>query len=292
MKRILLTLAAMAAVMNLSARNQSKLEPWQDPNVYEENRLPMRASFIPDQQQTVSLGGVWKFMWNDNPEVRLRGFEAVGFDDSGWDTMPVPGLWEMNGYGDPLYVNIGYAWRGHYGNNPPYPPIEKNHVGQYRRTFDIPASWTGSQICLMIGSATSNVRVWINGQPVGYSEDSKLEARFDITDFVKAGSNTIALEIFRWCDGTYLEDQDFWRLSGIARGVWVYSRPKERLEDLNITAGMDGKFIIGTITTKGIKKLKYSIKDADGKEQIRSGVYVLPVIHAGLSDTQQRQTAP
>ncbi|MBQ1167604.1 MAG: beta-galactosidase, partial [Bacteroidales bacterium] len=232
------------------------MEPWQDSNVFEENRLPMRATFVPDQQRTLSLNGIWNFKWNENPDVRTRGFEAVGYDDSEWDTMPVPGLWELNGFGEPLYVNIGYAWRGHYKNNPPYPPTEKNHVGQYRRTFDIPADWIGSQICLCIGSATSNVRVWVNGRKVGYSEDSKLEARFDLTPYVKAGSNTIALEIFRWCDGTYLEDQDFWRFSGIARGVYVYSRPKERLEDLNITAGMDGKYIIGTITTKGIKRLE------------------------------------
>ncbi len=265
MKRLFISLAAVAVAILSTAANKTKMEPWQDPNVFEENRLPMRATFVPDQQRTLSLNGVWNFKWNENPDVRTRGFEAVGYDDSEWDTMPVPGLWELNGFGEPLYVNIGYAWRGHYKNNPPYPPTEKNHVGQYRRTFDIPTDWIGSQICLCIGSATSNVRVWVNGRKVGYSEDSKLEARFDLTPYVKAGSNTIALEIFRWCDGTYLEDQDFWRFSGIARGVYVYSRPKERLEDLNITAGMDGKYIIGTITTKGIKRLEYSIEDASGK---------------------------
>ncbi|MBP5506017.1 MAG: DUF4981 domain-containing protein [Bacteroidales bacterium] len=257
-------LAAVTTVVPVIAANKSKMEPWQDPNVVEENRMPMRATFVTDQQQTLSLNGIWSFNWNENPNVRIKGFEAVNYDDSEWDTMPVPGLWELNGFGEPLYVNIGYAWRGHYKNNPPYPPVEKNHVGQYRRTFEIAPEWIGRQICLCIGSATSNVRVWINGRMVGYSEDSKLEARFDITDYVKAGTNTIALEIFRWCDGTYIEDQDFWRFCGIARGVYVYARPKERLEDLNITAGMNGKFTIGAITTKGIKKLEYSIEDAAG----------------------------
>ena len=257
-------LAAMAAVMSLSARNQSKMEPWQDPNVFEENRLEMRASFEANPTEKVYLNGVWKFNWSESPAGRLKGFEAVGYDDSQWGTMPVPGLWELNGYGEPLYVNIGYAWRGHYKNNPPYPPVEKNHVGQYRRTFELPDSWLSKQVVLFIGSATSNVRVWVNGHAAGYSEDSKLEARFDISKFVKAGSNTIALEIFRWCDGSYLEDQDFWRLSGIARGVYVYARGTERLEDVNIRADMNGAFKLKALVTSGIKSVKYTIEDAGG----------------------------
>ena len=264
MKRILLTLAAMAAVMSLSARNQSKMEPWQDPNVFEENRLEMRASFEANPTEKVYLNGVWKFNWSESPAGRMKGFEAVGYDDSQWGTMPVPDLWELNGYGEPLYVNIGYAWRGHYKSNPPYPPVEKNHVGQYRRTFELPESWLSKQVVLFIGSATSNVRVWVNGHAAGYSEDSKLEARFDISKFVKAGSNTIALEIFRWCDGSYLEDQDFWRLSGIARGVYVYARGTERLEDVNIRADMNGAFKLKALVTSGIKSIKYTIEDAGG----------------------------
>ena len=184
--------------------------------------------------------------------------------------MPVPGMWELNGYGDPLYVNIGYAWRGHYKNNPPYPALEKNYVGQYRHIFNIDPSWIGKQICLCIGSATSNVRVWINGKMVGYSEDSKLEARFDITRYVVRGVNVIALEIFRWCDGTYLEDQDFWRFTGIARGVYLYTRERERIEDINILAGMDGDFTIKSEVTKGVKRLEYEILDKAGK-QVASG---------------------
>ena len=259
-------LAMMAAVTVMFAANNIKLEPWQDPNVFEENRMPMRASFNTSPAQVLYLNGIWKFNWNENPEVRTKGFEVVGYDDSGWGTMPVPGLWELNGYGQPLYVNIGYAWRGHYKSNPPYPPIEKNYVGQYRRTFEMPASWSGKQICLCISSATSNVRVWINGRPVGYSEDSKLEARFDVTKFVKAGTNTIALEIFRWCDGTYLEDQDFWRFCGIARqGVYLCARPREHVEDVNITADMHGNFNIKALVTGGIKKVRYEIRDKDGR---------------------------
>ena len=224
MRNLCLSLAFLAAFLPLAA--QTKMEPWQDPNVFEENRMPMRATFVTDQQQTLSLNGLWKFHFNPTIEGRLRGFEAVGYDDSAWDEIPVPGLWDLNGYCDPMYLNVGYPWRGHYENNPPYPATEHNYVGQYRRTFTIDKSWIGKQICLNIGSATSNVRVWVNGKMVGYSEDSKLEARFDLTKYVHAGENTIALEIFRWCDGTYLEDQDFWRFAGIARGVEC---PRDRL---------------------------------------------------------------
>jgi len=265
MRKIAIILAALAAVLPGKAQKKAKMEPWQDPNVFEENRMPMRATFTTDQQESLSLNGIWKFNWNETIEGRTKGFEAVGYDDSSWKTMPVPGMWELNGFGDPLYVNVGYAWRGHYENNPPYPPTERNYVGQYRRTFEVDPSWIGKQICLCIGSATSNVRVWVNGKMVGYSEDSKLEARFDITRFVVRGKNEIALEIFRWCDGTYLEDQDFWRFSGIARGVYAYTREKERIEDVNIAAGMDGNFTIKSEVTKGISKLEYQILDKNGK---------------------------
>ena len=265
MRKIAIILAALAAVLPGRAQKKTKMEPWQDPNVFEENRMPMRATFTTDQQETLSLNGIWKFNWNETIEGRTKGFEAVGYDDSSWKTMPVPGMWELNGFGDPLYVNVGYAWRGHYENNPPYPPTERNYVGQYRSTFEVDPSWIGKQICLCIGSATSNVRVWVNGKMVGYSEDSKLEARFDITRFVVRGKNEIALEIFRWCDGTYLEDQDFWRFSGIARGVYAYTREKERIEDVNIAACMDGNFTIKSEVTKGISKLEYQILDKNGK---------------------------
>ena len=266
MNRLILTILALAACTPAFSQKSSKMEPWQDPNVFEENRMPMRATFVTDQQKTLSLNGVWKFNWNETVEGRTKGFEAPGFDDSSWGSMPVPGMWELNGYGDPLYVNIGYAWRGHYENNPPFPPTERNYVGQYRRQFNVDASWIGKQICLFIGSATSNVRVWVNGKLVGYSEDSKLEARFDITKYVKPGENLLALEVFRWCDGTYLEDQDFWRFTGIARDVFVYTREKERIEDVNISAGMDGRFSVKTEVTKGIGYLEYKIFDKDGKE--------------------------
>ncbi|MFR7964591.1 MAG: sugar-binding domain-containing protein [Alistipes finegoldii] len=184
--------------------------------------------------------------------------------------MPVPGMWELNGYGDPLYVNIGYAWRGNFENNPPHVPDAENHVGSYRHTFEVPASWSGKDIFLSIGSATSNVYVWINGRFVGYSEDSKLAAEFDVTKFVKPGENLIALQMFRWSDGTYLEDQDFWRFSGIARGVTLTARDKAHLKDVRITPTLDADYRDAQLhveveTTPRVKSVGLTLLDAAGE---------------------------
>ena len=242
------------------------LPDWQNPAVVERNRLPMHASFTPAEQEKIDLSGDWKFYFNETIDGRLQGFEAVGYDDSSWGTIPVPGHWELNGYCDPMYLNIGYPWRGHVENNPPLTPTEHNYVGDYRTSFTVPAAWKGRQIVLCIGSATSNVRVWINGKEVGYSQDSKLEARFDISRYVKPGAdNLLALEIFRWCDGTWLEDQDFWRLSGIARGVWLFARGAQRLEDVHVRGGMDGSLDLMAEVTKGITTVAFAVTDASGK---------------------------
>jgi beta-galactosidase len=258
MKKIALLSAMILVFSGLQAK---KLEPWQDPNVFQENRLPMRATFTVDQEQRLSLNGVWKFHFSQSVASRLKGFEAVGYDDASWAEMPVPGLLELNGYGVPVYVNIGYAWKGLYENNPPFVPEDGNYVGQYRRVFEVPQDWKGKDIVLTIGSATSNVRVWVNGKPVGYSEDSKLEANFNVTKFVRPGANTIALEIFRWCDGTYLEDQDFWRFTGIARDVYLSARGKDRLEDINIVADMHGNLTAKATVTSRITGVRYTLLD-------------------------------
>ncbi len=231
----------------------SVLQPWQDASVNQLNRLEMTAT-LETSYPVQSLDGIWKFRWYDSPEGRETAFFGTGVDDTAWGTIPVPGMWELNGYGDPLYVNIGYAWRGHYENQPPLPPTEHNHVGQYRRRFTLDPSWKGRRIVLSIGSVTSCVRVWVNGKEVGYSEDSKLAATFDISRFVNYGDkeNLLALEVFRWCDGSYLEDQDFWRFCGISRQTFVTAQPRRRLDDLHITAGMDGSYTI----TPFLEKLK------------------------------------
>ena len=254
----------MAAVASGATKKQT-LPDWQNPQVVQRNRIPMASHFETDGLKLM-LNGVWNFNWNEDMNTRPTDFHTLAFDDSGWDTIPVPGMWELNGYGDPVYLNVGYAWRGHYANNPPFPADWHNYVGQYRRTFTLDEDWNGKDIFLHIGSATSNVRVWINGKEVGYSEDSKLEARFDITKFVKTGENLIALEIFRWCDGTYLEDQDFWRLSGISRDVYVYSREKKRIEDIKVLASASGKAELRADVSKGVTSVAFEILDPYGKQ--------------------------
>ena len=253
MKRFLLSLLALAAFVP----GAFAVEDWQNPDVNQRNRVPMHTSFATDSPR-LSLEGIWKFQWYESPGERSLDFFKPGVDDSGWGSMPVPGMWELNGYGDPLYVNIQYAWDGHYQNNPPIVPTEHNYVGQYRRSFDIPAEWAGSDIFLSVGSATSNLRLWVNGKEVGYSEDSKLEARFDITKYVKPGQPAlIAMEIFRWCDGTYLECQDFWRYAGIAREVFLTARPKARIDELHVSAAMDGSYRLDASLTKAAKGVKF-----------------------------------
>lgn len=254
----------MAAVASGATKKQT-LPDWQNPQVVQRNRIPMASHFETDGLKLM-LNGVWNFNWNEDMNARPTDFHTLTFDDSGWDTIPVPGMWELNGYGDPVYLNVGYAWRGHYANNPPYPADWHNYVGQYRRTFVLDENWNGKDIFLHIGSATSNVRVWVNGKEAGYSEDSKLEARFDITKFVKTGENLIALEIFRWCDGTYLEDQDFWRLSGISRDVYVYSREKKRIEDIKVLASASGKAELRAEVSKGVTSVSFEIFDPYGKQ--------------------------
>ena len=242
---------------------------WRDPEVNAVNRLPMRSSF--EAGERLSLDGVWRFKWVRHATERPDGIWRTDYDDSAWDTMPVPGIWELNGYGDPVYVNVGYAWRGNFRNDPSHVPDTENHVGSYRRTFDVPAGWAGKQVTLSIGSATSNVYVWINGRFVGYSEDSKLAAQFDVTKYLRPGENLVALQIYRWSDGTYLEDQDFWRLSGIARSVELVARDRAHLEDVRVTTGLDADYrdavlAVETRTTPQVRSLALTLRDAAGAE--------------------------
>ena len=266
MKRLLtLLLVVLAGSTAIAAPKVEQLPDWQNPNVVERNRLPMSATFDAAGLK-LSLNGTWKFQWYESIPARSLDFFNLNYDDRTWDEMPVPGMWELNGYGVPVYKNVGWAWSGQYKRNPPFPADWHNYAGQYRRTFEIDEDWAGKDIFLHIGSATSNVRVWINGKEVGYSEDSKLEARFDITSFVKQGTNLIALEIFRWCDGTYLEDQDFWRFTGLARDTYIYSREKKRIEDIKVVASASGKAELYAEVSKGVSSVTFTIVDPSGKE--------------------------
>ena len=275
MRKLFLIFLGAVVLFSQSSLMAADLPHWQDPGVVEVNRYPMTATFDTGGNR-LTLNGVWDFKWYETLESRDMDFFKTDYDEAGWDTMPVPGMWELNGYDVPLYLNIGYPWRTWYKNNPPFVPVERNHAGQYRRTFSLDDSWNGKDIFLHIGSATSNVRVWVNGKHVGYSEDSKLEARFDITEYVRQGENLIALEIFRWCDGTYLEDQDFFRFTGLARDTYISSREKKRIEDINVVASASGKADVKVEVTKGVTAVDVEILDPSGKSVVSKRLAVNP----------------
>lgn len=278
--KIFIKITMLLLLVQSVAFASEKKEDWQDAGVVERNRYPMTATFDTGGNK-LSLNGIWDFKFYDLIADRSMDFFKEDYDASSWGKMPVPGLWELNGYVEPLYLNTGYAWRTWYQNNPPFAPIERNHAGQYRRTFTLDQSWSGKDVFLHIGSATSNVRVWVNGKHVGYSEDSKLEARFDITKYVKQGENLIALEIFRWCDGTYLEDQDFFRFTGLARDTYVFAREKKRIEDVNVTGAADGRADIRVEVTRGVTKVDVEILDPSGRSVASAS---LPVASKVLSE--------
>ena len=263
----------------------AQAQRWLDPQVFEVNRLPMRSSFIVHPQACEqmyvndfaasplyrSIGGVWQFHWAETPQAAPRDFFRAGYDDSAWETMPVPGLWELNGYGDPVYTNTKYPWHKFFKNNPPLVPTEQNHVGSYRRNIEVPAQWAGKQIFIHIGSATSNLTLWINGREVGYSEDSKLEAEFEITEYVRQGEeNVVAMQIYQWCDGSYLEDQDMWRMSGIGRDCYIYARDRRHLTDVKITPDLTDDYTAGRLNivataTPGVKAVVLTLLAPNGK---------------------------
>lgn len=268
-------------LMSVALTANAAMDEWQNPRVNEVNRAPMHTWYfayaseeeadaaMPEKSSNyMTLNGLWKFNWVRDAEARPLDFYETGFNDKGWDDLPVPGLWELYGYGDPIYVNIGYAWRSQYTNNPPYVPVEENHVGSYRREIEIPADWKGKDVFAHFGSVTSNIYFWVNGEFVGYSEDSKLEAEFDITEYLKPGKNLLAFQVFRWCDGTYLEDQDFTRLSGVGRDCWLYAREKSRINDLRITPDLDSEYRNGTLSieydVQGDCDVILSLRNADG----------------------------
>lgn len=245
--------------------------PWADPAVNEINRYPMRASFD-SHEARVSLHGDWDFSFCDGLSRK----------------MPVPGMWELNGCGDPVYLNTGYAWRHQAENTPGKAPDWHNWYGRYSRTFAVPADWKGKDIFITIGSATSCISVFIDGKFVGYSEDSKLAATFDISKFVKPGTDAkIEFEIRRWCDGTYMEDQDFWRFTGIARETYLYARPKARIEDIRVKAEADGTYKFSVLTTKGVASVKYFI---DGKESEAEGKLASPRLWSAETPNLYRLT--
>ncbi|MEC8324173.1 MAG: sugar-binding domain-containing protein, partial [Bacteroidota bacterium] len=211
----------------------------EDPEVFAINKLPARSSFFPYENlklaienqldsanNFMSMNGFWKFKWSKSPEIRPKEFYKTAYDTSQWNDIKVPSNWELEGYGVPIYTNIPYPFSFNKTPNPPDIPDGYNPVGSYKRNFSIPESWRDQKITIYFGAVKSAFFIWVNGERVGYSQGSKLPAEFDITKHIIVGENSIALEVYRWSDGSYLEDQDFWRLSGIERDVYIYATPK------------------------------------------------------------------
>ena len=269
--------------------NSQELKEWQDPDVVQLNRLDPRASFYSYENMDLalrneprsstfhkSLNGKWKFNWSKSPLERPEDFFRSDYDVSSWDEIKVPSNWELQGYGIPIYVNIAYEWTRN--PEPPKVPIDYNPVGSYRRDFTISENWSGRQIFIHFGAVKSAFYIWVNGEKVGYSQGSKTPAEFDITKYVKKGDNNIALEVYRWSDGSWLECQDFWRISGIERDVYLYSTPKTHISDFFVEAGLinyyqDGSFkLIVDVINQGEKSLRGSLEITllEGEKKILS----------------------
>lgn len=286
MRKLLLNLCVCLSVTTFAQKKE-----WLDPELNAVNRMPGRAAYFAypcekcamkgikeESANFISLNGMWKFNWVNDLNERPVGFYKTDFEDQYWVDFPVPGIWELNGYGDPVYKNTGYAWANQFDANPPFVEEKNNHVGSYRKTVELPADWKGQQILLHVGSATSNLYVWVNGLFVGYSEDSKMAAEFDVTKYMKPGKNLIAMQVFRWCDGSYLEDQDFWRLSGIGREVYLYSRRPVHIEDLFIVPDLDQEYkdgslrITASLNKPSSVKAELALYAPDGREVSRTSV--------------------
>ena len=281
MKKQLLSCCLVALGLTTAIQAQNFNE-WKDPEVNSVNRSAMHTNYFAyasadeakvgskeDSKNFMTLNGLWKFNWVRNADARPTDFYQTSFNDKGWDNIKVPAVWELNGYGDPIYVNVGYAWRNQFQHNPPLVPTENNHVGSYRKEIILPADWKGKDIFAHFGSITSNMYLWVNGRYVGYSEDSKLEAEFNLTNYLKPGKNLIAFQVFRWCDGSYLEDQDFFRYSGVGRDCYLYARDKKHIQDIRVTPDLDNQYKDGTlniaIDLKGSGTVALDLTDAQGK---------------------------
>lgn len=282
--------------LNKTTIQQPTYTEWHDLQVNAINRFPLHTNFFTypaddwvsekdgkivskdilhmnkaESKYFLSLDGTWKFNWVANADQRPTDFYKEDLDDSKWKTMNLPGIWEMNGFGDPEYVNVGFGWRGHFDQQPPAVPTKDNYVGSYRRIIDIPANWDGKQVVAHFGSVTSNIYLYVNGKFAGYAEDSKVAAEFDITPYLKKGKNLIAFQTFRWCDGSWDEDQDFWRLSGVARESYLFARDAQlHLEDIRVTPDLVNNYKDGVLNisakVKGTGKLNFILFDKEGKQ--------------------------
>ena len=248
MKRIPLLLALCLIMANLNAQTETELNAWNDVNIYEINRLYPRTNVVPTGEQWLQcLNGDWKFHWVDSPAKAPADFYKSDYDASIWKTIAVPANWELSGYGTPIYVNVDNEFRP---NEPPFAPTVDNPVGCYLTEFEIPETWKDRLTFINFGAVKSAYYVWVNGQFVGFTEDAKTNADFDLTPYVKVGKNKLAMKVYRFSNGSYFECQDFWRISGIERDVMLYSKPVLNVYDYEIHAGLDKNYQNGTFSIK------------------------------------------
>jgi beta-galactosidase len=247
-KRMMMAMALCMMMTSLQAQTEAELNAWNDVNVYEFNRLYPRVNVVPaENSYSQLLNGDWKFLWVDSPSKTPANFYKPDFDASAWGTISVPGNWELNGYGTPIYVNVDNEFRP---NEPPFAPTKDNPVGCYLTEFEIPESWGNRLTFINFGAVKSAYYLWVNGQFVGYTEDAKTNADFDLTPYVKVGKNLLAVKVFRFSNGSYFECQDFWRISGIERDVVLYSKPQLNIYDYEVHAGLDETYENGTFELK------------------------------------------
>ena len=254
MKKFLCLMLSACIFADVHAAND-----WEDQRVVAYGREPMRATFehysdvgeaLPYGQEsrwTMSLNGVWKFKYVHEASERPTDFHADGFDVSSWDDIRVPGPWDMQGFGKPIYTNIKYPFE----RNPPYIKglfDNGSPVGSYKTVFTLPEGWAGREVFIRFGGVCSAYYVWINGQKVGYAEDSYLPSEFDITPYLREGENSVSVQVFRWSDGSYLEDQDGWRVSGIIRDVTLFSTPGTYIADFFVKPDLDAEYRNGSLS--------------------------------------------
>jgi beta-galactosidase len=257
--RTILAIAASLVLLSASfAPSQTGPEDWENPAAIHAGAEPPRADFVPfpdaaaalrlgpkDSPRYMSLNGPWRFRWTPRPADRPLDFWKPSVDVRGWKETPVPSNWMFQGYDVPIYVNMTYEFARN--PKPPFVPHDHNPVGSYRRTFTVPAGWAGMDVFLHFGAVKSFFYVWVNGERIGFSKDSKTPAEFNITKFLKPGENVLAVEVYRWSDGSYLECQDFWRLAGIERDVYLYAASKLRIRDFEVGAGLDDTYRHGRL---------------------------------------------
>jgi beta-galactosidase len=267
--QIVITLFFIFIFHNVSAQD---LQAWQNPDIVQVNREKPRATAFSYESEKLaisgkkemsanfsSLNGTWKFQYSNTPTERPKEFYNTSFDVTGWDNIDVPGNWEFQGYGIPIYVNIAFEWT--QDPKPPSVPVKYNPVGSYRRDFTVPDTWENKEVYIHFGAVKSAFYIWINGEKVGYSQGSKTPAEFNITDYIQPGNNTIAVEVYRWSDGSWLECQDFWRISGIERDVYLEARPGLQLADYFCKSQLTNTY------TDGLLDINVKIKNLGPSEE-------------------------